>query len=625
MFSRNSKQAATPNSTAANKETSQPFKIGSYVLGKTLGKGSFGKVKLATHEVTGHKVAVKILNRHKIKSSQMDKKIKREITVLKLFRHPNIIRLYDVMETTTDIFMCMEYVDKGELYDYIVKHGVLSQSAARRFFQQIISGVEYCHHYQVAHRDLKPENLLLDSKLNVKIADFGLSNLMKDGDFLKTSCGSPNYAAPEVISGMLYAGPEIDVWSCGVILYALLCGRLPFDEESIPALFQKIKSGRFYLPPSIPQGPRDIIKKVLLVDPMRRMTLSQIRETEWFQTDLPAHLSLSPAQLAEKSQSDDIDMEIVKQVCIKLDITQDVVINVVENGDDPSVADYDVSLAYNILLDTKKRKELEILAEVGTDEPPSSPNGTVEAAPSASTGTSTPAMNSLTSSPVIDILTQLSAIHTKTRYNKSKFVVPSSLPSSVSLSKTPMSSSPPFKSYIQRSLGGAIHSAAKSAPGFMGSPTEAEPYSAQNGGDDSMIFPLDDATVGSASGGTLPPQESSSQDNTDSLDGAGFLAYHGCGWRLGLMSEKKSADVLTAIYDILVEKQLVWKVISPYHLSVRGIKHKPGDFKIGIRLYRMHDRHDKGFLIDLTRIDGNTLPTMDIISELYDLFQVRVV
>ena len=148
----------------------------------------------------------------------------------------------------------MEYVSGGELFDYIVKkgrvrvffrtHAQLSENEARHFFQQLISGIEYCHKHNVVHRDLKPENIILDEYNNIKIADFGLANLLEDGNFLDTSCGSPNYAAPEVISGRLYAGPEVDIWSCGVILYALLCGRLPFDDENIPALFRKIKSGR---------------------------------------------------------------------------------------------------------------------------------------------------------------------------------------------------------------------------------------------------------------------------------------------------------------------------------------------------------------------------------------------
>jgi 5'-AMP-activated protein kinase catalytic alpha subunit len=202
-------------------------------------------VKLAEHVTTGHKVAVKILNRAKIVALDMSEKVKREINILQRCTHPHIIRLYEVIDTPTDIFVVMEYVSNGELFDYIVSKGRLAPDEARHFFHQIISGVEYCHYHHIVHRDLKPENLLLDADNNIKIADFGLSNVMRDGEFLRTSCGSPNYAAPEVISGHLYAGPEVDVWSCGVILYALLCGSLPFDDESIPNLFKKIKSGMY--------------------------------------------------------------------------------------------------------------------------------------------------------------------------------------------------------------------------------------------------------------------------------------------------------------------------------------------------------------------------------------------
>ncbi|VDM74676.1 unnamed protein product [Strongylus vulgaris] len=236
---------STPTSDVMKAPELKPqIKIGHYVLKDTLGVGTFGKVKVGIHEATGYKVAVKILNRQKIKTLDVVGKIRREIQNLSLFRHPHIIRLYQVISTPTDIFMIMEYVSGGELFDYIVKHGRLKTPEARRFFQQIISGVDYCHRHMVVHRDLKPENLLLDEHNNVKIADFGLSNIMTDGDFLRTSCGSPNYAAPEVISGKLYAGPEVDVWSCGVILYALLCGTLPFDDEHVPTLFRKIKSAK---------------------------------------------------------------------------------------------------------------------------------------------------------------------------------------------------------------------------------------------------------------------------------------------------------------------------------------------------------------------------------------------
>ncbi|KAF1877448.1 hypothetical protein Lal_00040163 [Lupinus albus] len=283
-----------------------------YKLGKTLGIGSFGKVKIAEHVLTGHKVAIKILNRRKIKNMEMEEKVRREIKILRLFMHPHIIRLYEVIETPTDIYVVMEYVKSGELFDYIVEKGRLQEDEARNFFQQIISGVEYCHRNMVVHRDLKPENLLLDSKCNVKIADFGLSNIMRDGHFLKTSCGSPNYAAPEVISGKLYAGPEVDVWSCGVILYALLCGTLPFDDENIPNLFKKIKGGIYTLPSHLSPGARDLIPRMLVVDPMKRMTIPEIRQHPWFQARLPRYLAVPPPDTMQQAKK--IDEEILQEV-----------------------------------------------------------------------------------------------------------------------------------------------------------------------------------------------------------------------------------------------------------------------------------------------------------------------
>ena len=242
----------------------------------------------------------------------MEEKVQREINILHLCTHPHIIRLYEVLDTPTDIFLVNEYVSGGELFDYIVSKGRLSADEARNFFHQIISGVEYCHFQKIVHRDLKPENLLLDASLNIKIADFGLSNLMRDGDFLRTSCGSPNYAAPEVISGHLYAGPEVDVWSCGVILYALLCGSLPFDDESIPNLFKKIKSGMYSLPTHLSQLAKNLIPRMLEVDPMKRITIPEIRLHPWFQHKLPPYLR-HPPELMEK-QERVVDSEVIDEV-----------------------------------------------------------------------------------------------------------------------------------------------------------------------------------------------------------------------------------------------------------------------------------------------------------------------
>lgn len=341
----------------------QPSKIGHYILGETLGFGTFGKVKTAKHHLTGHKVAVKILNRTKIKNLDVVGKIRREIQNLKLFRHPHIIKLYQVISTPNDIFMIMEYVSGGELFDYIVKKGRLGEDEARRFFQQIVSGVDYCHRHMVVHRDLKPENLLLDDNLNVKIADFGLSNMMMDGEFLRTSCGSPNYASPEIISGRLYAGPEIDIWSCGVILYALLCGTLPFDDEHVPTLFKKIRSGVFPIPDYLNGSVVSLLNHMLQVDPIKRATVKDIIQHDWFRKDLPAYLfpsaavatTIADGQSAngQQQQQATIDYDIIGEVCDKFGVSEQDVHDAVLQGDPHD----QLNIAYHLIIDNKRIEE----------------------------------------------------------------------------------------------------------------------------------------------------------------------------------------------------------------------------------------------------------------------------
>ena len=224
-------EAATP----ARDTAPQPGveRLGCYVLGPIIGSGAFGVVKLAQHEHKGHRVAVKIVSKSKLQGADMEQKIMREISILKLLRHRHVIRLHDVIDTPNEIVLVMEYAAGGELFDFIVKNWPLPESRVRSFFQQLVAAVEQIHFFRVVHRDLKPENLLVDAEENLKIADFGLSSMTSDGDFLRTSCGSPNYAAPEVTAGRLYAGPEVDIWGCGVILYTMLCGRLPFDDKNL--------------------------------------------------------------------------------------------------------------------------------------------------------------------------------------------------------------------------------------------------------------------------------------------------------------------------------------------------------------------------------------------------------
>jgi carbon catabolite-derepressing protein kinase len=288
---------------------SQAGRIGRYQIIKTLGEGSFGKVKLAYHMATHARVALKIINRKTLAKSDMQGRVEREISYLRLLRHPHIIKLYDVIKSKDEIIMVIEFAGK-ELFDYIVQKGKMPEDEARRFFQQIISAVEYCHRHKIVHRDLKPENLLLDENLNVKIADFGLSNIMTDGNFLKTSCGSPNYAAPEVISGKLYAGPEVDVWSCGVILYVMLCGRLPFDDEFIPALFKKISGGVYSIPSYLSPGAKHLLQRMLVVNPLNRITVQEIMQDPWFSVGIAEYLL--PPDLSNLEDNVENDAEQIK-------------------------------------------------------------------------------------------------------------------------------------------------------------------------------------------------------------------------------------------------------------------------------------------------------------------------
>ncbi|KAI8100107.1 kinase-like domain-containing protein, partial [Halteromyces radiatus] len=217
--------------------------VGEYWLGKTLGKGSSGRVKLGVHKVTGQKVAVKIISKSHLNSNaSIEKSVKREIAVMKLIKHPNIINLIDVIDLSdaTNLYLILEYIEGGELFEHLISCGKLTEKEARKYFQQIIFGLDYCHRHLICHRDLKPENLLLDKEKNIKICDFGMASLQPTGSLLQTSCGSPHYASPEIVNAIPYDGSASDIWSCGVILYALLNGHLPFDDDNMHNLLKKM-------------------------------------------------------------------------------------------------------------------------------------------------------------------------------------------------------------------------------------------------------------------------------------------------------------------------------------------------------------------------------------------------
>lgn len=258
-------------------------RVGKYEVGRTIGEGTFAKVKFAQNTETGESVAMKVLDRSSILKHKMVDQIKREISIMKLVRHPNVVRLHEVLASRKKIFIILEFITGGELFDKIIRHGRLGEADARKYFQQLIDGVYFCHSKGVYHRDLKPENLLLDSEGNLKISDFGLSAWPAQGvSLLRTTCGTPNYVAPEVLSHKGYDGALADTWSCGVILYVLLAGYLPFDEVDLTTLYGKIESAEYSFPAVFPSSAKSLIRRILDPNPDTRIRIEDIRNDEWF-------------------------------------------------------------------------------------------------------------------------------------------------------------------------------------------------------------------------------------------------------------------------------------------------------------------------------------------------------
>ncbi|XP_050518701.1 MAP/microtubule affinity-regulating kinase 3-like isoform X6 [Diabrotica virgifera virgifera] len=254
--------------------------IGKYKLLKTIGKGNFAKVKLAKHVPTGKEVAIKIIDKTQLTPGSLQK-LFREVRIMKMLDHPNIVKLFQVIETEKTLYLVMEYASGGEVFDYLVLHGRMKEKEARAKFRQIVSAVQYCHQKRIIHRDLKAENLLLDSEMNIKIADFGFSNEFTPGNKLDTFCGSPPYAAPELFQGKKYDGPEVDVWSLGVILYTLVSGSLPFDGSTLRELRERVLRGKYRIPFYMSTDCENLLKKFLVLNPAKRASLETIMKDKW--------------------------------------------------------------------------------------------------------------------------------------------------------------------------------------------------------------------------------------------------------------------------------------------------------------------------------------------------------
>ena len=260
--------------------------IGNYILFDQIGMGTFSKVTRAVHILTEQVVAVKILEKEKIEDDIDVERIIREIEILKNINHPNIAQMYETYSTVHNIYLMMEYVEGGDLFDYINIKSYLSEQKACYFFRQLIGVIEYLNTMGISHRDIKPENILLDkNKKNIKVIDFGLSNYCPGKNLLHSSCGSPCYASPEMLSGKPYQGITTDIWSSGIVLYSMLVGSLPFDEQELQKLYEQIKIGKFYLPSTLSLEAIDFMKKILVVDPKKRMGLKEIKNHVWFKME----------------------------------------------------------------------------------------------------------------------------------------------------------------------------------------------------------------------------------------------------------------------------------------------------------------------------------------------------
>ena len=261
-------------------------KIGDYILFDQIGMGTFSKVTRAFHLITQQTVAVKILDKEKIEDEVDIERIIREIEILKNIHHPNIAQMYETYSTIHNFYLMLEYVSGGDLFDYITSHNYLSEKKCCYFFRQIISVLEYLIELGISHRDIKPENILLNEEhTQIKFIDFGLSNYCSQNELLHSSCGSPCYASPEMLSGHSYRGTTTDLWSAGIVLYSMLVGALPFDDQELNKLYEQIKIGKFYIPSTLSLEAIDLLKRILEVDPKKRINIEGVKNHAWFKLE----------------------------------------------------------------------------------------------------------------------------------------------------------------------------------------------------------------------------------------------------------------------------------------------------------------------------------------------------
>ena len=336
-----------------------------FTIMQVIGEGAFATVRLGINNQTNEQVAIKIMEKNKILQEEDKIKIEREKKLHQNLRHPNIVQLYSVIEKDNKIYLIMEYVKGKELFDYIVFKKKLTESEACLFFQQIISGIEYLHKIKYVHRDIKPENLLINQETKeLKIIDFGFSNICTNPNknLLESACGSPYYAAPEMLSGQKYVAPPVDIWSSGIVLYTMICGYLPFEDEDNNLLYEKIRKGKFVIPKHVSEQARDLLNNILVTDPQKRFTINQIKNHPWFSLyNIKGKLMVNEGLNLFKYIIP-IDEDVVSSMSSKFDINeQKIRISILSNKHDG------ISTIYYLLLQKKIKNKKKSVADIKSD------------------------------------------------------------------------------------------------------------------------------------------------------------------------------------------------------------------------------------------------------------------
>ena len=338
-----------------------------FVLGEKLGEGTFGVVRMAINRQTGEKVAIKILEKSKLTNYKDKNRLDREINILNKIHHPNIVKLFCTIETDRQIFIIMEYIKGNELFQYILVRKKLEEEEAFYFFIQIINCIDYLHKVKIAHRDLKAENIIIEQgKKEIKLIDFGLSNIYEDGELLSTACGSPFYAAPEMLEGKSYKGSTVDIWSAGIVLFYMLCGYFPFEDSNNDKLYKKICKGKFEIPKFLSKNAKDLINKILVVNIQRRINIKDIKKHPWVLNYLEKdksygnifkHIGLNTNKYIIPIDEDIVDEISTKYNIDKIQIRENVLFDIIS----------DVSTLYKLILYKKCKENIKSVADLKSE------------------------------------------------------------------------------------------------------------------------------------------------------------------------------------------------------------------------------------------------------------------